>query len=286
MCKKTERKAPQADIPHDVPSLVTVYARRFQRFVYEDAESGLSVTYHIFLPKNYSVTKQYPTVVFIADASCVGSLTDSLTQGLGALVWASDEWQSRHETIVAVPVYDTIVLDDHRGYTKTAYVALTKRLVEHLSERYAVDTDRIYGTGQSMGCMIHLILAAEHPDLYAACMLVDGQWDANELRCVEGQRFVYFAAEDDERAFTGMRALMRQFDADSAAYTFRRWDGGASPAGLSEAAAALFSCGTDANFISWKTGTVRLGDGKKRNAHMASFDYAYRCTDVMEWLFR
>lgn len=269
-----------------MPSLVDAYARRFQTAVYEDAVSGLSVRYHIFLPKNYSPGKRYPMVVFIADASCVGSLTDSLTQGLGALVWASDEWQSRHETIVAVPVYDTIVLDDHHGYTKTEYVSLTKRLIDRLTALYAVDAERIYGTGQSMGCMIHLILAAEHPRLYAACMLVDGQWDANELRGLEGQRFVYFAAEDDERAFTGMRALMRQFDADSAAYTCRRWDGGASPAGLSQAAATLFACGTSANFISWETGTIKLGSGKKQNAHMVSFDYAYRCTDVMEWLFR
>ena len=46
-----------------------------------------------------------------------------------------------------------------------------------MSEEYAVDTDRIYGTGQSMGCMTTLILASEFPDLYAACMFVDGQWD-------------------------------------------------------------------------------------------------------------
>lgn len=28
-----------------------------------------------------------------------------------------------------------------------------------------------------MGCMTTLILASEYPDLYAACMFVDGQWD-------------------------------------------------------------------------------------------------------------
>lgn len=57
---------------------------------------------------------------------------------------------------------------------------------------------------QSMGCMTTLILASAHPDLYAGCMFVDGRWDVSSLKGLEGQHFVYFAAEDDERAFTGM----------------------------------------------------------------------------------
>ena len=31
-----------------------------------------------------------------------------------------------------------------------------------MSDEYAVDTSRIYGTGQSMGCMTTLILASEY----------------------------------------------------------------------------------------------------------------------------
>ena len=45
----------------------------------------------------------------------------------------------------------------------------------------------------------------------------------------------------------------------------------------------LFAAGENANFISWKTGTVPTSGAA--GAHMASFDYAYNCKAVMEWLF-
>ena len=59
-------------------------------------------------------------------------------------------------------------MDLVNGYSTTEYVELTKRFIDYMSDEYAVDTDRIYGTGQSMGCMTTLILASEYPDLYAA----------------------------------------------------------------------------------------------------------------------
>jgi len=40
--------------------------------------------------------------------------------------------------------------------------------IDYMTEEYAVDTNRIYGTGQSRVCMTTLILASEYPDLYAA----------------------------------------------------------------------------------------------------------------------
>ena len=269
----------------DEDALVNDYSDKFKQVVYADSETGLSVTYNLFLPDNYDKSKKYPTVVFIADSSCVGSTTSSLTQGLGALVWATDEWQKANETIVVVPTYNTTVLDDHSGYTKTEYVELTKRLIDDVSEKYAVDTNRIYGTGQSMGCMIHLILAAEYSDLYAACMFVDGQWDTSELKGLKGQSFVYFAAEDDDRANSGMSEVISMFDADATSYSYEQWDGNWTPDELSSAAEKLFNAGTDANFISWKTGTIATSGGMQGSAHMASFDYAYNCIAVMEWLF-
>lgn len=269
----------------DKDALISKYADKFEQNEFKDSSSGLSIMYNIFLPENYDKNKSYPTVFFIADASCVGSTTSSLTQGLGALVWASDEWQSVNETIVVVPTYNTVALDDHNGYSKTDYVELTKKLIDNVSENYAVDTNRIYGTGQSMGCMIHLILAAEYPDLYAACMFVDGQWDISELKGLEGQSFVYFAAEDDDRAFTGMSEVMSMFDTDSAEYTYEKWDGNYTPDELSSAAETLFEKGNDSNFISWNTGTIDTSTSMQGSAHMASFDYAYNCTAVMEWLF-
>lgn len=320
-------------IATDEDALVATYPEKFVQKTYTDADTNLSVTYNLFLPEGYDAAKSYPMVVFIADSSCAkGDAEQSLTQGLGALVWATDEWQAAHPTIVCVPTYPETILDDHGSYTTTEYVELTKRLIDSVSNEYAVDKSRVYGTGQSMGCMTTLILASEYPDLYAACMFVDGQWDVSTLKGLENQRFVYFAAEDDASAFAGMSEVMSMFDADSVSYASAQWDGNWTPDELSAAASDLFGQGRNANFVSWATGTIDAstsrpggsaggfgagsasGEGEQPNAggpsgngpsagspaggagqpggmggasyHMASFDYAYRCIAVMEWLFQ
>ena len=279
-------------LAEDEDTLIATYADRFEQKTYTDPESGLSITYNLYLPEGYDESASYPMVVFIADSSCTGDdPARSLTQGRGGLVWAAEEWQSVHPTIVAVPTYPETILDDHSGYTTTEYVELTKRYIDYMSSEYAVDTNRIYGTGQSMGCMTTLILASEYPDLYAACMFVDGQWDVNALTGLENQTFVYFAAEDDQMAWTGAQEVMSMFDKDSASYKYEQWDGSWSVDELSAAAEKLFTANEDQYFISWKTGTIGAdgggngGPGGGASYHMASFDYAYNCVAVMEWLF-
>ena len=342
-------------LAEDEEGLVETYTDLFDQLTYTDEETGLSITYNLYLPEGYDENAEYPMVVFIGDSTTAGTDAEySLTQGLGGLVWATSEWQSVYPTIVAVPTYPETILDDHNGYSTTEYVELTKRFIDYMSDEYAVDTDRIYGTGQSMGCMTTLILASEYPDLYAACMFVDGQWDTELLSNLEGQTFVYFAAEDDTSAWTGAQDLMARYDADGVTYTYAQWNGTWSADELSAAASELFSGeATGAYFISWKTGTIDAGtgnspmgggdgsSGERGNGgqmssseegglsnpeaatdassdvsedkpamemtgekpqgmrggngggagggvtyHMASFDYAYNCIAVMEWLIQ
>ena len=276
------------DFAEDEDALITSVVSKFEQLTYTDEETGLSITYNLYLPENYDEEKEYPMVVFIADSSCAGNdATRSLSQGRGALVWAGDEWQSVYETIVAVPTYPVTILDDHGSYTTTEYVELTKRFIDYMKENYAVDKNRIYGTGQSMGCMTTLILASEYPDLYAACMFVDGQWDVSALSGLKDQTFVYFAAEDDENAYKGMNEVMTMFDENSVSYKYEQWDGNWTTDELSAAAESLFTEDENQYFISWKTGTIDASSSKMGGSaayHMASFDYAYNCIAVMEWL--
>ena len=317
-------------LAEDEDTLIATYADKFEQKTYSDSESSLSITYNLYLPEGYDASGSYPMVVFIGDSSCAGNdATVSLTQGRGGLVWATEEWQSVYPTIVAVPTYPETILDDHGSYTTTEYVELTMRYIDYMSSKYAVDTNRIYGTGQSMGCMTTLILASEYPDLYAACMFVDGQWDISTLTGLENQTFVYFAAEDDTNAWNGAQEVMSMFDTDSVSYKYAQWDGNWSVDELSAAAQELFTADEDQYFISWATGTIEPkrsggmggsgapsggfggGSGEKPSGsfggpggngessgmsggpsggtdsssyHMASFDYAYNCVAVMEWL--
>ena len=87
------------------------------------------------------------------------------------------------------------------------------------------------------------------------------------------------------------------FDADSVSYASAQWDGTWNCDELSSAAESLLSAGKNANFVSWTTGTIGTGSSGSSgsssrggmggaSAHMASFDYAYNCVAVMEWLFQ
>ena len=76
-------------------------------------------------------------------------------------------------------------------------------MIADVAGQYSVDTSRIYGTGQSMGAMTTMYLAANNPDLYAAVLIVDGQWDVSALKGLETQNVIYLAAGGDQKASQG-----------------------------------------------------------------------------------
>lgn len=278
--------APDKSTDAELQTLITEVADDFIQADYTDADTGLTVTYNLYLPQGYNEAGSYPMVVFIADSSLAGKdAVASLTQGYGALVWAEDSWQTDHPSIVLVPAYPETILDDHNGYSTTEYVELTKRLIENISAQYAVDTTKIYGTGQSMGCMTTLILASKYPDLYASCMFVDGQWDVSTLSSLGGQRFVYFAAEGDSSAYAGAQELLAAFDQAGVTYATATWDATWTQEELTAAAEALFAQGEQRNVIFWLKGTVLPeGTPEGTSEHMYSFDFAYKANAVREWL--
>lgn len=77
--------------------------------------------------------------------------------------------------------FSEAVLDDHNGFVTTDYVEITPRLLKAEASQYNVDPNRLCVTGQSMGCMIFLLLSAKYPDVFAAEMFVSGQWAIEDI---------------------------------------------------------------------------------------------------------
>ena len=148
-------------------------------------------------------------MLFLPDVTSTGTNPElPLVQGIGGLVWTAKEWQEQFPAIVVVPLYREAILDHVYGYTTTGYVALTKNFVGFLCNEYAVDSSRIYGTGQGMGCEALMSIASEDPGFFTACMFVSGQWDVNRLEALKDQKFICFAAEDDRGAYRCAQRLM------------------------------------------------------------------------------
>ena len=269
----------------ELQSMVSEVKSKFTTGEYSDADSGLSVPYNIFLPEDYDESKTYPMVVFIGDATTVGTdMEYSITPGWGGTVWATSEEQTKHEAIVLVPVFPETVIDDNNGENKSGYLELIPNMITDLAGKYHADTSRIYGTGQSMGAMATLYIAANNPDLYAGILIVDGQWNTEELQGIETQNMVYITAGGDEKASQGQEDVKKLLDSHGTKYSQASgWDAQADEKELNASCEQLFSEGNAINFITWEEGTVL--NGENGSEHMASFDYAYKLEKVRDWLF-
>jgi predicted peptidase len=59
--------------------------------------------YNLYVPMNYDKNKSYPMVLFMHDASVNSPEHDrTLIRGLGAVVWASPEDQSKHPALTGI----------------------------------------------------------------------------------------------------------------------------------------------------------------------------------------
>lgn len=267
-------------------SMLKETTKKFKQQVYQDVESGRSIAYNLFLPADYKPEKKYPLLMFIADASTVGTdTTTPLTRGYSPAVWTTAAAQAKHPSIVLVPQYQGVVIDDHNGFKTTPEVEATARLVQTVAKQYGADENRIYSTGQSMGCMISMYLAAKHPDLFAATMLISGQWDVNELKSLAKQKFFYIAAAGDEKASQGQRDLLAVLKEEGAKISTAVWDARKSNVELSKAAIAEIEECNPINFATFIKGSVLPSNVKTANEHMYSFDHAYQIDAVRDWLF-
>ena len=269
----------------ELQSMISEVKSKFSTGEYSDADSGLNVPYNIFLPEDYDESKTYPMVVFIGDATTVGTdMEYSITQGWGGSVWATSAEQEKHEAIVLIPVFPETVIDDNNGENKSDYLELIPNMITELAGKYHADTNRIYGTGQSMGAMATLYIAANHPDLYAGILIVDGQWNTEELQGIESQNMVYIAAGGDQKASQGQEDVKKLLDTLGTKYSQASgWNAQADENELSASCEQLFAEGNAINFITWESGTVL--NGENGSEHMASFDYAYKQERVRDWLF-
>ena len=262
---------------------------KFTQELFEDSETGLSIDFNLLLPEGYGSGETYPLVIFLSDASIVGKeVIAPVIQCRGGMVWATDDWQEEHPCIVAVPQFYTAIINDNDGVEEvTDYVESVGNLIRMLCENYDVDTDRVYGMGQSMGCMVTMYLDAKYDDLYTACLFVDGQWNIEQIQSLTERKFIYFAAEGDQKASTGMAEVKELLSGAGGSYSETVWNAQDDQAILNQQALELLAEGNDVNFVSWQIGSVvgKPGEDGGMREHMASFDFAFRQTVLREWLF-
>lgn len=260
----------QAMIKNEVPE--------FKQIKYTDTPTGKTIMYNLFSPKEIEKGKTYPLVLFMADASTPGTdVTRQLTQGYGALIWTTGQWQKEHPCFVLVPQYSGVAVND--AYEHTAEVDMVARLVKQFASQNQVDTDRIYTTGQSMRGMISMYYNSEYPDLFAASIFVDCHWDSETFTELVKHKFVFITAG---KAGT-FDALEKAADNAGVKYEYTEWSAKLPQVEQDSLATAILAKGAPITIINFASKSVLPADGKG-SEHMYSFDYAYRLKPVRDCL--
>ena len=256
---------------------------KFKQFTFSDSQTGKTMEYNLLVPEGAEAGEKLPLVLFMADASTVGKeVTTPLTQGYGALEFASDRDQQLHPSFVLVPQYtDWAVQDD---WSTTDEVEMTIRLLDAVCKEYNVDTSRLYTTGQSMGGMMSFYFNITHPDLFAASLFVSSQWDTSKMQDFGKKHFFYIVAGGDQKASGGMKDLAEVLKENDARIESASWSAKLPAEQQERMAKELISRGSGINFIKWETGSV-LPESGQGMEHMASFDYGYKIAAVRDWLF-
>ncbi|MFI9776765.1 hypothetical protein ACIHCV_18930 [Streptomyces sp. NPDC051956] len=276
---------PASSTEHTTSKTNNLIVDEFTQHTFHDAETGRKLRYNLFLPEGYSNSKHYPLVLFMTDASVVNVDTvGPLVQGLGAVCWASPEDQKKHPCIVLAPEYDEVVIDD--DYKPSDLFDTTYHLVQEISRKYSIDTDRIYSTGQSMGAMLTLGLNIKHPDLLAASFVVAGQWPAKQVKPLAKKKLWVVVSQEDDKAYPGQNAIMKVVKAEGTKVGTASWDAQSSQAQFAADVRSMERQQTPVNYAHFEKGTVTTGIGAGTMAHMATWRYAYSIPGIRDWIMR
>ena len=248
---------------------------------YTDEETGATIPYNLYLPAGYDPAEEYPMVVFIGDASAnTADDTGVLYQGNGAAIWASPEEQTKHKAIVLAPQYRRDLIDqlgmmttDKNEWTKG--LTLVKNLIHHVMSRYRVDSDRVYGTGQSQGGMANIALSIDDPDLFAAQYLVACQWNVEKMGVMKDKNLWIVVCEGDGKAYPGMNAATALWESlGSKVAKSDMWDSHSDAAGFDAYVKAMEAQKAKINYAVFQGGN-----------HMYTWSVAYNIEGIRDWLF-
>lgn len=282
----TPGRGPAIDKSGDavLQAMIKAVVPEFKQLEFKDTETGITMKYNLYTPKDADNGTKYPLVLFMADASTPGpDATLPLTQGYGALVWATAESQAKNPCYVLVPQFSGVAVND--AYEHTDEVDIVIRMLNSIVAEKNVDTDRLYTTGQSMGGMISMYYNVAYPDIFAASIFVDCHWDTSTFDSLARHKFIYFIAGNKGGAYKCLEPLEEAARKDGVQYTFAEWSARLPESRQSELAATMLEKGAPINIFEFETGTVLPEDGKG-SEHMYSFDYAYRISAARDWLFK
>ena len=171
--------------------------------------------YALYVPADYDPAQSYALVLHLHDAGSMSSnpmLT--LTESQAASNYASEWFQNLAKeqglggAIVVCPAIAEFFLmdDEHPNYelrisrdnwTLSCAAPAVWELLDKLTETYSIDPNRIYGSGQSMGGMTVMAMAAQRDNYFAGVLEISCKWGNNYNKDYPFNGVAYYDAPAD-----------------------------------------------------------------------------------------
>lgn len=237
----------------------------------------------------------------------------AVTSSRASVIHASKEIQGIRPTIVLVPQIEESRRTTNDLVASSEANAAIWQLIDSLLETYKgyIDENRIYGTGQSMGGMCILNMAAQRDNFFAGIVATGAQWSNNYDKTFQngGQRtpdndpstfngfgldrenyqnWYYMVSDDnilvqtctgDPMATGEWQALKDYYEAAGVTIPYSEWDPFLPIADQEANGQRLLSHDTN------KAGTGITWAGFNRGSHMSTWKYGYQVFYPFQWLY-
>ena len=260
-------------------------ADRFNALTFT-ASNGRTLSYNIYTPEHTIPGQVYPVVLFMHDlGSCSPDVNAPLLQGTGATVWAIESYYNRRPCFVVAPQYTEQCADD--DYHVTWEAEATIELMDSLCQTRPIDRHRIYGTGQSMGCMMLCELMLRHPHYFAGLLLVAGQWDPQRMGAAWQENIWAVVSSGDEKASPIMRECLGNMERNGGTLCYGHVNARSDAAWIDAAVRSQKMKNANLN-LTWFEGRSVVPDGMPVHGgthHINTWVKAYDIKALREWLF-
>jgi poly(3-hydroxybutyrate) depolymerase len=160
----------------------------FVRLAYTDDVDGSTQFCRAYLPPDYAPARRWPLIIMMHGFN---------PPNPPYVRW----WDAAKRHDATADRHDVIVLEP-LGRGNAQYLGIGEldvlRCLAQAKERFSVDDDRVYLTGESMGGSGTWLIASHHPDLFAAAAPVFGGWD---YRILPGSGFDNLPADQGPERF-------------------------------------------------------------------------------------
>lgn len=280
---------------------------------YDGQYHDVSLKYSLFVPADYDASKKYMVVLHIEDA---GGLGDdpliSLTEAQEAANYASDRVQALAKAqgyaglIVVIPQIPNSGQSVADNLTGNEYLPATWQLIDYITSKYNIDTNRIYASGQSMGGMQLLDMAAQRDNYFAGIWAIASQWGNNYNKSAAYNGKSYYTYPTDGKIITNANWQNWYYSISDDNILATNMTGDATATGYWNQTQTLFStlAGVTIPYATWDPTTTsetqenalletllgtstKLGiywDALANGSHKMTWVYANGITDSYNWL--